>query len=235
LFAVPFTPATGGRVLVAEGEDREAITRAIAGAARTWVGEESLSSAHVLFPRRDEAAMWRSAGYAERYGVQFHWQRNGDRSWEEFLARFNSKRRNQLKREVAQPAKDGVTIETLTADALTPAVVRTMFQLYAVNVDKHFYGRRYLNARFFELVAERFAAWRGSSRGRTERSSQAHSTCGRATCSTDVTGGLGWSCRSSTSTSATTTASATPSSKGSTCSSPEQEGITRECAVSYRR
>jgi predicted N-acyltransferase len=110
----------------------------------------------VLFPSEKESSRWSSAGYATRLGVQYHWHRGSDATWEDFLARFNSKRRNALKREAAQPAKDGVVIETLRPEALTPAVVREMFDLYCVTVDKFFYGRRYLNLRFFQLVAERF-------------------------------------------------------------------------------
>ena len=49
-----------------------------------------------------------------------------------------------------------MTIDTLRPDELTPEVVREMHTLYGKTVDKFFYGRRYLNLRFFELVAARF-------------------------------------------------------------------------------
>jgi predicted N-acyltransferase len=91
-----------------------------------------------------------------RAGFQFHWFRDGATTFDEYLARFSSKRRNQIKREAAQPAKDGVTIETLAPAQITRDAVRTMYALYASTVDKHYYGSRYLSPRFFELVAERF-------------------------------------------------------------------------------
>jgi predicted N-acyltransferase len=162
LVAVPFTPATGGRLLVAAGEDRAAVTRAVADGIRSWARDIEVSSAHVLFPPEDEVTHWEQAGFLRRFGVQFHWRRNGASSWDDFLARFSSKRRNQIKREAAQPAKDGVKVEMLGPADLSPEVVHAMFDLYMRNVDKHFYGRQYLNHRFFELVAERFAerlAW----------------------------------------------------------------------------
>ncbi len=162
ILAVPFTPATGGRLLLAPGADRAAVTRAIGEGIRQWSKEVGVSGAHVLFPPEEEAVVWQKAGFATRYGVQFHWRREGAKNFDEFLGRFTSKRRNQLRREAAQPPKDGVLIETLGPKDLTPEVVRAMFLLYERNVDKHFYGRHYLNLRFFELVAERFAerlAW----------------------------------------------------------------------------
>jgi predicted N-acyltransferase len=154
--AVPFTPATGDRALVAPGEDRDELTRVLGAAGKKWIEASGVSSAHVLFPSEAESKRWAATGYATRLGVQYHWHRGDDRTWDDFLARVTSKRRNALKRESAQPAKDGVTIETLRPDALTPDVVRAMYALYGITVDKFFYGRRYLNLRFFELVAERF-------------------------------------------------------------------------------
>ncbi len=162
ILAVPFTPATGDRALIAGGEDRDEVTRVLGSAVRQWLESSGVTSAHVLFPTAAESARWEAAGYATRHGVQYHWHRGQDATWEDFLGRFNSKRRNALKREVAQAGKDGVTIETLTPDQLSPRVVKEMYALYTTTVDKFFYGRRYLNLRFFQLVAERFAerlAW----------------------------------------------------------------------------
>jgi predicted N-acyltransferase len=162
VLAVPFTPATGGRVLSANGVDRAEVISVMAEATKKWMVEAEIQGAHVLFPSSDESVHWTYAGFVPRYGVQYHWRRNGAATFDEFLARFTSKRRNQIRREVQQPAKDGVSIATLTPEELTPDVVQAMFALYASNVDKHYYGRRYLNPRFFELVAERFArrlAW----------------------------------------------------------------------------
>ncbi len=162
IVAVPFTPATGDRVLVRPGEDKAELTRVLAGAARQLVDTAGLSGAHALFPTSAECERWEAAGYMPRHGIQYHWRRDGDATWEDFLGRFNSKRRNTLKREAAQPAKDGVVIETLARGALTPAIVAEMHTLYGLTVDKFFYGRRYLNLRFFQLLAERFAhrlAW----------------------------------------------------------------------------
>ncbi len=168
VLAVPFTPATGKRVLVASGEDRGAIVHAFATATRSWVEQAGLSSAHVLFPCEDEANEWVDAGFLHRAGVQFHWRNEGYKTFDDFLARFSSKKRHQLRRESGQAAKDGIVIETLPPSALTPDVVAAMFRFYASTVDKFFYGRRYLNARFFTLVAERFAhrlAWVVARRG----------------------------------------------------------------------
>lgn len=160
VIAVPFTPASGHRVLWHPKRDRGETIAIFAKATRTIVSELGLSSAHVLFPNEDEARAWGEAGFTIRHGVQYHWHNRPERpfeSYEDFLATLPSKKRTQIRRERKQPAMDGVTIETLRPEQLTEDVADTMYELYLTTVDKYFYGRRYLKRKFFQLVRTRFA------------------------------------------------------------------------------
>jgi hypothetical protein len=155
--AVPFTPATGDRVLVAPGEDRERAVAILAGAAREWMKKIQASSVHVLFPREDEARAWEAAGYLRRDGFQFHWFRKDARTFDDYLARFSSKQRNQIKREIRGVENSGLAVRTLTDREHTPEVARTMHGFYASTVEKHgMWGRMYLTERFFERVMKCF-------------------------------------------------------------------------------
>jgi predicted N-acyltransferase len=161
--AVPFTPATGDRVLVAPGIDRLKATRIVAATARQWCKSLGASSVHVLFPREAEAGGWEADGYLRRDGLQFHWFRNGARTWDEYLERFSSKQRNQIKRELRGVRETGIGVETLPAAAHTRDLARLMHDFYSSTIDKHGpWGRMYLNRTFFEQVVERFSerlAW----------------------------------------------------------------------------
>jgi len=156
IVASPFSPVTGERVLVAPGQDRMEATTAMAHAVRALAKEAGCSSAHALFVRDEEARVWADAGYLRRSSVQFHWFNDGYRSFDDFVATFKSKKRNQIRREAGQPAKDGICIETVEPEAITPALVKAMYRFYVSTVDKFSWGRRYLNPKFFELVADRF-------------------------------------------------------------------------------
>ncbi len=164
VLAVPFTPATGDRVLVHPRRDRAETITIFAHALRSVVKQLELSSAHVLFPRPDEARAWADAGFAIRHGVQYHWTNSEPpfTSYEDFLSSLPQKKRTQIRRERKQPAMDGVEIATLRPDEYTPAMSDAMYALYTTTVDKYSYGRRYLTKKFFELLTERFAdrlAW----------------------------------------------------------------------------
>jgi predicted N-acyltransferase len=164
VLAVPFTPANGDRVLVEPGRDRTETIAVFAQALRTLVKELELSSAHVLFPREEEARAWGEAGFLMRHGVQYHWSNRGAdgsgappfESYEDFLTTLPTKKRTQLRRERKQPAMDGVEIATLRPEEYTVAMADTMYALYTTTVDKYFHGRRYMKKRFFELLVERF-------------------------------------------------------------------------------
>lgn len=159
--AVPFTPAAGARVLCGSRPDEAALTNAVATFLRDVADREGISSCHSLFLRKEKLAPWLEAEFLERHGVQFQFENPGYENFEAFLAALpTSKRRTQIRRERAQPERDGMRIETVRA--LTPALVDAMYAFYIDTVDKFTYGRRYLNRAFFELIATRFAdklAW----------------------------------------------------------------------------
>jgi predicted N-acyltransferase len=157
VLAVPFTPATGDRVLVAEGEDRELATRILAEGARQLCAQAGASSVHVLFPREREMRAWQTSGYLPREGFQFHWFREGAATFDAYLARFSSKHRNQIKRELRGVEEQGIRVETLAPEQHTREVAQTMYGFYESTIGKHgVWGRLYLTERFFEAVVERF-------------------------------------------------------------------------------
>jgi len=152
---VPFTPATGPRLLVADGEDRSACLAALAGGVRALCADEGLRSAHVLFPGEAEALEWEAAGFALRLDFQYHWRNEGYRSFDEFLARFDSKRRNALRRERAAPARQGLALRTVAGPELAgdaPRWAADLFALHRTTVDRMAWGVRFVNRSFYELA-----------------------------------------------------------------------------------
>lgn len=156
LVGVPFTPVTGARFLCAPGQDRAACTARLAAALRALCADHALSGVHINFCLEEEASALERQGYLLRVGLQYHWRNEGFRSFDEYLAGLRSKRRNQVRRERRGVLEQGVRTEVLQGDAIPDALFEPLFRCYTATVDAHVYGRRYLNRRFFELIAERF-------------------------------------------------------------------------------
>jgi predicted N-acyltransferase len=150
--AVPFTPATGPRLLIKAGADEARITRGFADALTQIAQRISASGVHVLFPEQKQVAALEGAGYLQRHGVQFHWRNAGYAKFDDFLARFSSKRRNQIRREMREMRDQKIAIEVLTGESLKPERVDFIFDFYRSTVEKFFYGKQYLNRQFFEQV-----------------------------------------------------------------------------------
>jgi predicted N-acyltransferase len=155
LLAIPFTPATGPRVLVADEADRERLVLAMAEGMRRVLDAEAISSAHVLFLREDEAEAFGRAGYALRLGIQYQWHNQGYRTFEDFLTTFPTKKRTQIRRERKEMDRRGIRIATLRGAEITSEAVEAICRFYEVTVDKFRWGRRYLNREFFFDVVER--------------------------------------------------------------------------------
>jgi uncharacterized protein len=156
LVGVPFTPVSGARLLTAPGEDRARRAQQVAEALAELCRGNSLSSVHVNFCRSDEHEPLAQAGFLPRMGLQYHWSNPGCASFDEWLAALRSKRRNQVRRERRELAEQGVAIERVAGAAIPDALFGPMFEIYRTTVRDNPWGRQYLNARFFELLAERF-------------------------------------------------------------------------------
>ena len=154
LVGVPFTPVTGRRILTAPDEDRSFLVRAVGQVLVELCEHFELSSVHVNFATKEEVELLESMGYQHRLGIQYHWYRKGQACFEDYLGRFNSKRRNQLKRERRELQKQDIEVEVLTGHDLSPQLVDTAFRIYKSTVDKFYWGRQYLNRRVFELWAQ---------------------------------------------------------------------------------
>lgn len=150
--AVPFTPANGPRILIKPGVDSGPIIAGFAAALSQIAERVGASSCHVLFPDPGQAAALEAAGYVPRHGLQYHWQNAEYRTFDDFLARFNAKRRHQIRREMRAVREQNIDLDVLTADRLRPERVDFIFDFYRSTVQKFFYGKQYLTRAFFEQV-----------------------------------------------------------------------------------
>lgn len=156
LVAVPFTPATGPRLLTAPGEDRAALVTLLARSLRELCDGNQLSSVHVNFCRVDEASALRAAGFLERVGFQYQWRNAGYATFDDYLAHFRSKRRNQIKREQRELEEQGVIIDIRSGDGIPDEWFPLMFEFYKSTIDKLYWGRQYLVPEFFDILRQRF-------------------------------------------------------------------------------
>ncbi|MFD0918059.1 GNAT family N-acetyltransferase [Pseudahrensia aquimaris] len=155
--AVPFTPATGRRFLVGNGEESDARRDVLAGGLQQVCTRLGVSSAHVTFIEPEEADALEASGYLHRTDQQFHWLNNNYKTFDDFLAQLSSRKRKNIKKERAAALEaSGVTIEWLTGDQLTEDVWDIFYRFY-VDTGSRKWGRPYLTREFYNLVGQRLS------------------------------------------------------------------------------
>jgi uncharacterized protein len=148
--AIPFTPATGARLLADDAGDRERLARALLDLAR----ESGVSSLHVLFPRDEDAGALRALGLLERKGVQFHWRNPGYESFDAFLADLSHDKRKKIRQERRRVAEAGVTLRRVTGQDASAADWDFFTACYRRTYREH-RSTPYLDRAFFGMIAER--------------------------------------------------------------------------------
>ena len=155
LSAVPFTPVTGRRRLVAPGPDSELFKAALLQGALQVATIADASSLHINFIEADEAAVLGSAGLLIRTDQQFHWQNAGYGSFDEFLASLSSEKRKNLRKERLK-AQDGIEFRHITGAAITEGHLDQFFEFY-MDTGNRKWGSPYLTRASFSLLRERMA------------------------------------------------------------------------------
>lgn len=149
LVGLPLSPLTARRFLVAAGEDEPRLRRVLLQAMTLWAREEGCSSVHVLFPPEDEALALEADGFFRRSTMQYHWQNPGYRTYDDYLARFDSKRRNQFKRERGAAATQGISLRTVRSHELTEGHAELAWRFYEATASRHAWGPVQLTRDFF--------------------------------------------------------------------------------------
>jgi predicted N-acyltransferase len=152
--SIPFTPATGPRLLVAEGLERRPIQNAVAEGLKEVVRRLGVSSAHVTFVPEDEIGVFETDGYLHRTDQQFHFINEGYANHEEFLETLASRKRKALRKERRTALENGISIDWLTGSDLTERIWDQFFAFY-MDTGGRKWGRPYLTRKFYSLIGER--------------------------------------------------------------------------------
>lgn len=151
LTAIPFTPATGPRLLGDESDRRVdlIVERVTEEAQRLGV-----SSWHVLFPPEVLAGQLEERGLLRRRGVQYHWFNSGYRDFDDFLARMTSRRRKSIARERRKVSEQGLEIERLHGAEISADLWALFYTFYSDTYLKRNGSLGYLNESFFTALTD---------------------------------------------------------------------------------
>ena len=149
----PVTPAVGYRILTGDGLDTATVMKAMVPVIDQLCTRLRIASCHFNFidvpwfgrQATDRFTAWRHQS--------FLWRNPGHATFEDYLLRFKSGQRRNIRRERAQMEKMGIRIQALTGDAIAPDLAPVMYQYYLrTNAQYGPWAARYLNADFFQRI-----------------------------------------------------------------------------------
>ena len=146
--AIPFTPISGARLLSHDPEVRTLMAAVLADQLQRL----NLSSVHVLFPDDDSAESLEKLGWIKRDGVQFRWENQGYKSFEDFLSTLTHDKRKKIRQERKKIAALGVSVRCLAGEDITEADWDFFFKCYERTYHLH-RSTPYLTREFFTELA----------------------------------------------------------------------------------
>lgn len=171
--SIPFTPATGRRILLREDQPVEDSIKLLASALRQFADSQDYSSVHYLFVTEaesdvlsavvpalsdsDDAENTDEPNYAtdhlKRIDCQYHWHNDSYATFEDFLARCTSKRRKTIRRERRHVSDAGIRLEQRLGSTLSAQEWCWVHGYYESTFDRK-WGNPSLTRAFFEQIGE---------------------------------------------------------------------------------
>lgn len=154
--AIPYTPASGPRLLIAPHADRDKVSAQLIQCALEHARQEKVSSLHFLFPHQDDLQQLTQQGLLPRLGYQFHWHNLPDtenyRDFDDYLDRFTSSKRKKIRRERRAVTEAGITVQRLYGNELSDEQWQTVHRHYCSTFDR-LSGYATLSLDFFREIS----------------------------------------------------------------------------------
>jgi hypothetical protein len=151
--AIPYTPASGQRLLAKSGREAE-VYEVLLSAALQLAEALDVSGVHWLFANAPEQDWLEQQHLMTRHDCQFHWRNFNYASFDDFLATFSSKKRKNVKQERRKVQESGVNLRVLDGHS-AGAEDWQRFAFFYQHTFESKWGIPTLNEGFFKEVAER--------------------------------------------------------------------------------
>ncbi len=155
--AIPYTPASGSRMLSAAGltttEDKK-IYSLLLQTIKQLAKEHGFSSFHCLFPLENEQQWLQQQGLLTRHDCQFHWHNRDYQNFDDFLSQLNKKKRKNIRQERRRVEQQGVILRRLDGHTASASDWKNFASFYQRTfLEKGGYAT--MNQAFFAEVAKK--------------------------------------------------------------------------------
>lgn len=148
--AIPFTPATGQRLLLTK-HDSDTVRTALNRSMLSLMRQGEFSGIHSLFLDDTDFDQLGSDDTLTRIDCQFHWHNHNYPDFDSFLTTLKAKKRKNIRQERRKVRDSGVTIHRLNGHTASEADWQAFTHLYRAIYDRK-YGQPAFNEGFFKGI-----------------------------------------------------------------------------------
>jgi len=147
MVASPFTPVPGSRLLAESDAARQALLASLLELCQA----NDIPSLHILFASPQDLQACEHAGLLQRGQVQFHWQNQGWRDFDDFLSSLTQEKRKKIRQERRKVQEAGVTFRAVRGPNMSEADWALLLSCYQQTYWEHG-NAPYLTPAFFEAM-----------------------------------------------------------------------------------
>jgi len=151
----PYSPVNGYQFLYKKNEDKKEITNLLINHIESFAIANKILSCNFLYIDASWGNHLKSLGYHKWINSSSEWRSNGEKTFDDFLSRFNSNQRKNIKKERKSITKQDIKIEIFNKDDINQEILKKMHNFYEQHCSKWgVWGSKYLTSTFFEKIVE---------------------------------------------------------------------------------
>ncbi len=149
----PYSPVNGYQFLYKKNEDKKEITNLLINHIESFAITNKILSCNFLYIDESWGNHLKSLGYHKWINSSSEWRRNGEKTFDDFLCRFNSNQRKNIKKERKSITKQDIKVEIFNEDDINQEILKKMHNFYEQHCSRWgVWGSKYLTSTFFEKI-----------------------------------------------------------------------------------
>ena len=149
----PYSPVEGYQFLYRKNSNKLKLTGLLIKAIDNFALNNNILSCNFLYVDMEWSKYLNKLGYHKWMNIRSEWKSNEEKTFDEFLKRFNSNQRKNIKKERKSIDDLKINIEVLKDEAINNVILKKMHNFYAQHCSRWgIWGSKYLTSKFFDSL-----------------------------------------------------------------------------------
>ena len=151
----PYSPIKGYQFFYKDNQKNKEITNLLVNHIDEFAVNNKILSCNFLYVDEDWAKHLEDLGYNKWINTSSEWRANGEKTFDDFLSKFNSNQRRNIKKERKSILNQNLKLITIENEDINQEILQKMHYFYEQHCSKWgVWGSKYLTPKFFENILE---------------------------------------------------------------------------------